>query len=261
MTFPFIVESCYPASGSCWLGRRIQNAQEFEAFLKGKVKARVTDSEFQNDFEQDLEALATTQMATSTLTDILNESAPLLDWEIGEGIAECLLQSELGALWPWNENRDRKTPRASLPGADLVGIADEQGVPTLLFGEVKTSSENKKPPGVMSGRGGLAHQIDDLVDSPNIHRSLLQWLYARCRGTPHWDKFQAACANYLASGGKRLLLAGILIRDTDPHEDDLRTRGEKFAARVDPAPKIRLDAWYTPRKIEEWPKMIQESQP
>ena len=46
------------------------------------------------------------------------------DWEVGEALAECALQHDSGreVHWPWNTVRDRRTPRASLPGTDLVGF-------------------------------------------------------------------------------------------------------------------------------------------
>jgi hypothetical protein len=183
MAFPFKVENCYPTTPSCWLGRRFAGAEDFDSFLASDVKTRVSDAEFQNDFEQDLQALATTQMSSQALASVLNAQAPILDWEIGEAIAECLLGYELNVVWPWNENRDRKTPRASLPGPDIVGIAEENGNAVLLYGEVKTSSDKNRPPGVMSGRHGLAHQIDDLVNRQDLQMVLLKWLYPLCRAS------------------------------------------------------------------------------
>jgi hypothetical protein len=153
--------------------------------------------------------------------------------------------------WPWNENRDRKTPKASLPGADLVGLIGDDGDASFIFGEVKTSSDKNCPPGVMAGRSGLAHQIDSLATTLSIQASLVRWLYARCKGTGFWPKFESACARYLKSRGTDIVLVGVLLRDTVPHEDDLRTRGVTLAGI--PAPtKVRLDAWYAPRPIGEW---------
>jgi hypothetical protein len=247
-------EKCYPAdmTATHWRGHKIVDLAEFDLFLKGAVKARVTDAEFENVLAGDLQALATTQMASETLATVLSASYAPLDWEIGEAIAECLLEQEFNACWPWNENRDRKTPRASLPGADLVGFIGENDDATLLFGEVKTSSDKNQPPGVMAGRSGLVHQIDKLATSPKIQASLLRWLFARCRNTLLWTKFETACKRYIGSGGKDFELVGVLLRDTLPHEDDLRTRGEALAALGQPLPKVRLDAWYAPRAINEW---------
>lgn len=146
-----------------------------------------------------------------------------------------------------------------MPGPDIVGIAEENGAPILLFGEVKTSSENQQPPGVMSGRHGLAHQIDNLAEQQSLQTVLLKWLYARCKNTPYWERYKKACESYLGSNGKNVILAGVLLRDTQPHEDDLRTRGKKLAARTGSQPKVRLDAWYAPRPISEWVSIVESA--
>lgn len=254
MTLSIKVERCYPADKAIvhWRGYRFVDMAEFDLFLQGAVKARVTDAEFEDSLAEDLQALVTTQMGSETLTAILTAPNAPLDWEIGEAMAECLLEQEFEACWPWNENRDRKTPRASLPGADVVGFVGEGESVTFLFGEVKTSSDQNHPPGVMAGRSGLAHQIDALASSLEINASLLRWLYARCKNTDHWPKFQVACERYFASAGTDVTLVGVLLRDTSPHEDDLRTRSQAIAALNQDFPKMRLDAWYVPRAINEW---------
>jgi hypothetical protein len=247
-------EKCYPAGASLhWRGHRLTEQAEFDQFLQGPVKSRVSDADFDQELADDLQALASTQMASEALLKVLSASPAPLDWEIG--VAECLLAEEFNITWPWNENRDRKTPRASLPGADLVGLLEENANVTLLFGEVKTSSDQNQPPGVMAGRSGLAHQIDALANSLEIQASLLKWLYARCKDTRHWPQFEAACARYLQSGGKEVMLVGVLLRDTLPHEDDLRTRGQALAALPQP-PRARLDAWYAPRPIADWVSIV-----
>ena len=229
----------------------ISDEREFEVFIKGAVYQRVTDSDFLEGFEQDLLGLATTDMAKDTVREILSASKPPVDWEVGEAIAECLLEHEFGACWPWNENRDRKTPLASLPGADIVGFIGEGEEVRFLFGEVKTSSDKNTPPGVMSGRSGLAHQLDTLRSNISVHASLLRYLQARCRGTAFEASYKKAARRYVASGGKDIELVGILLRDTVPHEDDLRTRGQALAGHAAP-PRVRLDAWYMPKPISDW---------
>jgi hypothetical protein len=252
MTISVKIERCYPTTGSAhWRGHRLIDLAEFDLLLKGPVSDRVSDRDFEGKMAADLAALATTQMGSETLARVLLVASAPLDWEIGEAIAECLLEQEFNVTWPWNENRDRKTPRASLPGADLVGLVGDDTNSRLLFGEVKTSSDKSRPPGVMAGRSGLAHQIDTLASSPKIHGSLLRWLYARCKNTAYWPRFMAACKRYLESGGTDIVLVGVLLRDTEPHEDDLRTRGEALAGLAQP-PSARLDAWYVPRPISEW---------
>lgn len=259
MAIGFQVQRIYPADASVlhWRGNHIVDPDEFALFLQGPVKARVGDEAFIAEFTHDLSALATTDMATATLTNLLNAAPPALDWEIGEAMSECLLADEFGAEWPWNENRDRKTPRASLPGADIVGFLDDADGPVLLFGEVKTSSDQAAPPGVLNGRSGLIHQIEVLATRTDIHFALMKWLSARCKGTPLWAKFQQASARYLQSGGKDMALVGLLLRDTPPNAEDLRSRGETLAASGFAQPRIRLDAWYAPRAIADWVDLVQ----
>lgn len=243
----------YPADTAIahWRGLVIDDAAQFDLYLRGPVRARVTDAEFESAVEADLAALATTQMAKDTLAQLLDASIEPLDWEIGEAMAECLLSDEHGACWPWNENRDRKTPRASLPGADLVGFVGDGADTVFLFGEVKTSSHASNPPGVMNGRSGMIHQLDSLSAAKDVQFTLLKWLSARCRGTELQQKYEIASRRFLHSKGTDFALVGVLLRDTPAHADDLRTRGEALSKGA-ALPRIRLDAWYAPRPISEW---------
>lgn len=253
MPLALSITQAYPALGvaQCWRGVSIDDGDEFDVYLRGPVWDRVNDAQFEADLAQDLQALATTDMATQTLESLLNAVVVPQDWEIGEAMAECLLCDEVGAVWPWNENRDRKTPKASLPGADIVGFIGEGDDTTFLFGEVKTSSHAGTPPGVMNGRSGLAHQIDTLATTASHHFTLIKWLGARCTTNDLSSRFRIAAQRYLTSEGKDFEIVGVLLRDTAAHQDDLRTRGQTFGAGPI-QPRIRLDAWYTPRPIAEW---------
>ena len=253
MPLALSITRAYPAEGvaQCWRGVNIVDADEFDVYLRGPVWDRVNDAEFEANLAQDLQALATTDMATQTLELLLNTVVTPQDWEIGEAMAECLLSDEVDAVWPWNENRDRKTPKASLPGADIVGFIGEGDDTVFLFGEVKTSSHAATPPGVMNGRSGLVHQIDTLATTPSHHFTLMKWLNARCTTADLRARFRTAAQRYLTSEGTDIAIIGVLLRDTAAHQDDLRTRGQTFDAGP-VQPRIRLDAWYTPRPIADW---------
>lgn len=103
----------------------------------------------------------------------------------------------------------------------------------------------------MNGRSGLAHQIDTLATTPSHHFTLIKWLSARCTTEDLRVRFRTAAQRYLASEGKDFAIIGVLLRDTAAHQDDLRTRGQTFGAGPI-QPRIRLDAWYTPRPIADW---------
>ena len=258
MTLSLQVAACYEGDNQAlpWRGTQITSADEFDTYLRGPVKARLGDSEPGQTFEEDLRALAATDMGISTVAQLLRATVAPLDWEVGEAVAECLLRDEYEVVWPWNEERDQKTPRASLPGADLVGFIGTDDDALLLFGEVKTSSSPSCPPNVLNGRTGLIVQIDELAKKQQIHRSLVKWLHARCKGTEFWPIYQSATRKYLESGGREMVLVGILLRDTPPNELDLKSRARALAASVSPPMRFRLDAWYLPRSCSAWVSVV-----
>jgi len=250
------------ATGSArWEGRIAKDGAQFGNYMRKVVHPRVIDAP--SSFASDLRALATTGMATEYVERLLKAVPEPKGWEIGEALAECALRSDSGREihWPWNAVRDRRTPRASLPGADLVGFYREDESVLLVFGEVKTSSDANTPPGVMSGGSGMAWQLEQSATRLDIHHALLKWLHARCGETVYRDLYEKAVARYLTSGGTDLLLVGVLIRDTTPSEQDLKARGQLLAATLPAPTRVELIAWYLPVPIADWPELLQEGTP
>lgn len=251
---------CYSgrATSANWEGRSVADADKFKRFLRDAVRPRVAD--VASSFESDLRGLATTGMATEFVEHLLRAVPEPEDWEVGEALAECALQQDSGreVHWPWNTVRDRRTPRASLPGSDLVGFYREGDSVLLLFGEVKTSSDKKTPPGLMNGGSGMVWQLEQSATRLEIQHALLKWLHSRCRSEPYRDLYEKAVDRYLRSGGKELLFVGTLIRDTEPSELDLKSRGHALAKKLKPPTRIELIAWYLPVPIAEWPMLLRE---
>ena len=229
-----------------WEGRVVENADGFKSYMREVVGPRVAD--ITTSFASELRSLATTGMETKFVGRLLNTGSSPEGWEVGEALAECALRDgpDRHVLWPWNTVRDRRTPRASLPGADLVGFYCEEEKVVLLFGEVKTSSDASSPPSVMSGGSGMAWQLQKSATRLDIQLALLKWLHARCRYQPYRDLYQKAVRRYLASEGKELLLVGVLIRDTAPNERDLKAQGNKLSIRLEVPTRVELIAWYLP---------------
>lgn len=241
-----------------WEGRVVDNSDAFTRYMREIVRDRIVDTE--SSFEANIRGLATTGMKTRFVEELLSAVPDLNEWEFGEALAECALRDDSGlrVIWPWNTVRDRRTPRASLPGADLVGFFFNAGDVILLFGEVKTSSDVNSPPGVMSGSSGLTWQLEKSATRLDIQNSLLKWLNARCQRPPLRGYYESAVKRYVDSFGKELLIVGVLIRDTPPSERDLKIRGIELSHPfVDPT-RIRLIAWYLPIPIADWPALLQE---
>lgn len=246
------------AHSASWEGRSVSDATQFKQFLRDVVHPRVADEA--SSFEPDLQSLAATGMTTEFVERLLKAVPEPHGWEIGEALAECALQTDSGheIKWPWNTVRDRRTPRASLPGADLVGFYLEAGAVRLLFGEVKTSSDKHTPPGVMSGGSGMAWQLEASATRLDIQHALLQWLHARCPAGPFRDLYKKAVSRYLRSEGKEVLLVGVLIRDTESNKLDLGSRGEALSRKFGEPTRVKLFAWYLPISISEWPPLLHE---
>jgi len=237
---------------AAWRGVIVPDSHVFRSFMTNEVASRLHDAEGAEEFEACLRGLPGTGFARDALSAILAAEVPEeRAWAVGEAMAEAYLESELNLAWPWNMERDKRTPKASLPGADLVGFEVKDGVIRLAFGEVKTSSDKATPPNVMNGRSGMPHQIDSLATNLSLLNQLLKWLFPRCIRTKHEASFKSAVSLFLASGNKAVALFGVLIRDTPPSELDLKPRGKSLAETLVAPATCQLVAIYVPCSVEE----------
>ena len=245
-----------------WRGISMKDGDAFNSFMSNEVSSRLCDEEGKAEFETYLRDLANTEFARDSLEEIL--AAKISEepsWAAGEAIAEAFLRREYRIKWPWNTKRDRRHPNASLPGADLVGFIVEGRTTRLVLGEVKSSTHTRTPPSVMSGRSGLIHQIDNLANDLSLVGQLLMWLLPRCKETIYETSFKAAVKLFLESGNKALALFGVLIRDTQPNELDLRTRGRTMAGKLQCPTTCCLIAIYLPCSIGTLPFRILGGEP
>lgn len=243
---------------SVWHGYIFFDNQIFDSFIKEEVASRLNDEEGTSEFELQLQSLSLTDFGTESLRAILDAEIPEeRDWAVGESIAEAWLDREHGVIWPWNAERDKKNPKSSLPGADLVGFIQNDAGPILVLGEVKSSTEKEYPPQVMSGRDGhMGHQIDDLANNLTTICSLLKWLCSRCKNTEFEDLFKESSKRYFNSGNKAVSLFGVLIRDTKPNELDLKGRGIALGNSISHPTSCNLIALHLPCKISELPEKV-----
>ena len=241
-----------------WRGVCMTNGDGFDAFVTNDVAFRLHDKEGMNEFETHLRGLANTGFARDNLEEILAAEIPEeRDWAIGEAMAEAYLGQEHNITWPWNMERDKRTPKASLPGADLVGFEVNGDNVRLALGEVKSSSEDRYPPQLMSGRSGhMGHQIDNLATNLSLIYQLFKWLWVRCKNTEHETSFNAAIAVYLGSGNRAVALFGVLVRDTQPNELGLKARGQTLAGTLQDPTTCKLIAIYLPCAISDLPARV-----
>ena len=242
-----------------WQGIKVAEGEAFESFLINQVVSRLHDEEGAAEFETTLRSLANTGFANENIDKILAAEVPeQRDWAIGEAIAEAYLSLCHNVIWPWNMERDKRTPKASLPGADLIGFEVLNGVVSLVLGEVKTSSDPNAPPNVMIGRSGMQHQLSRLASDLGLISHLLKWLLSRCKGTQHEAHFKEAITRFVDSGNRAIALFGVLIRDTTSNELDLQGRANSLASTLKEPSTCRLIALYIPCSITDLPKRVTE---
>jgi hypothetical protein len=240
-----------------WKGLQFTDDADFTDFMTGEVASRLHDEAGKNDFTSHLNSLATTGFAHESLQNLLDAESPEeRDWAVGEALAEAWLTREHGVIWPWNMERDKRTPLASLPGADLIGFVVQNGETRLVLGEVKCSSDNAAPPNVMYRKSGMTHQLENLATDITLLHTLIRWLQPRCRGNPVEPYFNAAFTLLVQSGNKAMALFGVLVRDTQPDERDLCSRGQSLANVVQNPTRCDLLALYLPCPISTLPQRI-----
>ncbi len=232
------------------------DCEDFEKFVSEEVASRLHDEEEREEFETYLRGVRGTGLRSDALEAVLTARAlEERDWAVCEALAESFLICELGIIFPWNMNRDKRNPKAATPGADLVGFRVEDGEVLFAFGEVKSSSEKNRPPSVMKGAGGMPSQIRKLATDFVIVRTLFQWLFSRCRGTKHEKLFDSAIELFFNNGTGAISLYGVLIRDTRPDEKDLLAGARALADTVRVPKTCRLFAVYIPCSIGRLPAL------
>ena len=239
-TIEYTLGAC-PVSGSgfSW------TTDELDAALAGAVSDVVFDDSGKADISTLLSGLAETDFEKNQVERILINTKPPEDWRVGEALTESYLVHQRDCFFPWPDGRDERKTGSSLPGADLVGFQKEENEVFFAFGEVKTSAEPSYPPGAIYGRTGLKQQLEDLKDSTSIKDDLVKYLGYRAGAATWKGQYQGAAKKYIKSK-TNVRVFGFLVRDVEPHQDDLRVRVDKLAKDAHSDMKIELLAVYLP---------------
>lgn len=239
-----------------WQGYNVNNNISYQTFMENKVRDRLNDTQGRTTVEDHLRPLATTGFEADNLDALLNaRTQEERNWAVGESFSEAILEQELGAIFPWNTNRDSKNENASLPGADIIGLIDDDGQEKLLFGEVKTSIQEQYPPNVLYGRSGMTHQLETIGTNLARLLKLIEYLLFRCKDTVYESSFNEAIKYLLGSNSNQgMYLVGILVRPSiTANEEDWQSRGtylgDTFSGTVT---KALLLAYYLPQSLADF---------
>lgn len=217
--------------------------------LDSDVRALIQDDNGSKKAAALTSSLNLTGFETKNLNAVLNGGSPPKDWEVGEAYGEAYLGTHKRCHFPWSDRWDERKDKSSLPGSDLVGLQETGALRSpsfrFAFGEVKTSTEKKYPPGVMYGKEGLKKQMEDLRDQQEIRNKLVRYLTIRAQGADWEDKFKKALMRFLAENTD-VAIFGVLIRDVSPAKSDLKARSKNIAKKHPPKMHIELLAIYLP---------------
>ncbi|OQX52471.1 MAG: hypothetical protein B5M53_08360 [Candidatus Cloacimonas sp. 4484_209] len=236
----------------------------FDEYLSSRVRPRFYDIEGTEALIEEFKDTTSTGFEKQLLIDIFSTSPSIEDWKIGEALAECYLEDFEKVRFYYPSSRDAKNPKANLQGADLVGFIDIDGVTTIfLFGEVKTSGDKNSPPQVMYGRSGMIDQLRTIKNNPDLQRALIKWLGFKVKDLSDNDPFKKdyrkALKVYLKEQAEhRYFLFGILIRDTQPKDTDLKSRHESLKNDLSAGTQLKLIALYIPMPIKDMKDYIIE---
>lgn len=221
-------------------------AADLDGALVGPVAAVFFDDAGRDEIQTLLGGLADTDFARENLERLLGGEKKPEDWRVGEALAEFFLTTNRACHFPWPDGRDERKRGSSLPGADLVGFQRDDGVDRFAFGEVKTSAENTYPPGAAYGRHGLKQQLEDLRDRQTIRNDLVKYLGHRATHASWRDRYRSAAAVYLRDTNA-VRIFGVLLRDVEPHQDDLRARVAALGQNCPPSTVVELLGIYLPQ--------------
>jgi len=225
-------------------------------FFQESVAAKLAEGDGAEVLRDHLVELTTTGFDLTALQAQLQQSPPPKDWEVGEALAEAALELGHEALFPWPTGFDKRAVRASLPGADLVGLQNH-AAPRFVFGQVKSSSENRVPPQVVdSGQDCLARQMHHLRHRSADRQQLIQWLLVRARDTDWESAFNEALERYAKD---EMWLVGVLVSgQRDPDHGDLRPACAPIA-HDGAGPEVGLFGFYLPFHKDEWLRLLEEA--
>lgn len=220
---------------------------DLSAAMDGPAAAVLFDDEGNANIEEILAGLAETEFEQAGLRRVFQDPDRVEDWRVGEAIAEAYLTEHRSCTFPWPDGRDERKRGSSLPGADLVGFGIDGDGDCFAFGEVKTSHEERYPPGTMRGRTGLKKQLEDLRDRNAIRADLVRYLGHRAGSASWLAQFRRATKRYVGNPSD-VQLYGVLVRDVEPHQDDLRARVNELGTGCPEGTRIELLSLYLPRE-------------
>ena len=229
-------------------------------YLEIRVKPKLFDYSGTETLMNEYGDIARTGFQKAKLQEIFKSRHEPIPWRIGEALSECYLEDYCNARFHYESSRDAKNPRSNLTGADIVGFIDINDQTIFLFGEVKTSNQKLSPPTILYGRSGLIKQLEIIVNKKEVRYDLIKWLGFKAKNLENTHGFQIdyrrALEFYLRSDGELVKIVGILVRDIEPNEKDLKSRYNRLLKNLNKNIYFDLKAFYLPIDINQLDRIL-----
>jgi len=222
-------------------------------YFAERVSSKIAESDGADQLKAYITDMARTGFDADGLLSQIKELPQVKDWEAGEAFAESVLEDKHEAMFPWETGWDKRVGSASLPGSDIVGFQGKKE-PRLVFGEIKSSSEQRVPPqNVNTGSDCLREQIKHLRHTPSARSQLLKWLLLRVKETNWEPVFKEALQRY---SEKRYWLTGVLVSGgRTSTEKDLTGICADIGHLLNEG-EVTLLAYYLPFTKDKWPELL-----
>jgi hypothetical protein len=237
-------------------GWQVEDQEDCRAYFRNRVAAKLRDSDGSALLQEYVLELGDTGFDTGGLSRQVTPSPRAKDWEIGEAFAEAMLEDHHEGSFPWPTALDKRTPKASLPGPDLVGF-HRKIAPRFLFGEIKSSSAEDPRGLVTDADDALLKQISRLTTSTPHQQQLIQWMLVKAKQDPRWlPVLNAALKQYSTPTGRGWIV-GILVRGGRvPAQTELAKAQEELVATADTGFDVALMAFYVPFHKDDWVEIV-----
>jgi len=256
------IETIYEITNGCTSYQGIALKDKFKEYLSSRVRERFYDIKGIESLIEEFKNVPSTGFEEQLLIDIFSTSFSIESWKIGEVLAECYLEDFEKAKIYYTSSRDTKNPKANPQGADIVGFIDvDKGTTIFLFGEVKTSREKRSPPRIMTAKSGMIDELSNIKNDPGLRNALIKWLGFKVKTLGKDDPFkidyQRALKVYIRERAmNKYFIFGILIRDTNPRDTDLKSTYESLKNNCSIEMGLKLIALYIPIPIEDMKNYI-----
>ncbi len=224
--------------------------ENFTTYMNTRVHERHYDEPMTDTLATELSSIGTTGFAKEELRAVLAIEPKLTPSSVGETFTECYLEDYYNSRIPYPHRRDAKNPRSEPSGADIVGFSSTGDNTMFLFGEIKTSSEDRHPPGVVTNKGGLCAQMNAIISSKKNRRVLIGWLLRKIKNTDYND-WLAAFRHYKSNEFKAI---GVLVRSTRPDKRDIKSTLDKIETK--PNMLLNVLALYIPVSLTSFTRMV-----